>query len=657
MTNILKKYFFNSWLWALLLFIGLLGLYIRTLMPGTVGGDAGELQYAGPILALTHPTGLPLYIFVGHLWSKVVVVGTVAYRMNLLAAVSGALGSAILLWMTYRLYNRWIIAILAGLTCGLGATFWGQAVLADKYAFNTIFVSAVVGLALWWARDHEKPYADRLLYVLSAVYGISLLHHRTMLLFAFCLGFLVLYHERWAIWENKRRTIVCLGLVLLPALITYPLFLPWIQSRNLAPSEWQPQTVGQWIEWLMDRHEAKEAFVVPGIMEQLENYTNTMLHDYTIIVVAIGALGAVQLARQDLGAGFFVIFTYLLQGGLAANWRDNDRPFTYFLPSFILLVYAYAHGLNILWNWAEQRLTFSFARQKLILSSAVGIVGALVIALQWNYAYPIRARDADYGYPLGIWRTTIKTGDMGERLASGMDDLPPNAVLLTEWEPATILWYYQKVEGIRPDITIKYPVERYLPIYEATGRPLCISHHVRVNELSERIYHPTAYDALICLQDQPTIINSLDELPPRVIRLGKSLSTPEGIPQLMLAGYWVDEATYEQGSYQPLVLSWWALDDLDVDYSISVRVYREDWTQIWQNDIQHPVSGMYPTSQWVKNELVHDYHELAIPPEMPVGNYFWAVIVYRQLPDGTILNLRHETDGEVIFGSTFQVVE
>ncbi len=656
MTDRLSKLFLAPWLWAFILLSALLAVYIQTLMPGTVGGDAGELQYAGPILALTHPTGLPLYIFVGHLWAEAVTVGTVAYRMNLLAAVSGALGSAILLWMVYRLYNRWLIAITAGLTCGLGATFWGQAVLPDKYAFNTIFVAAVVGLALWWAQDHHKPHANRLLYLLSAIYGISLLHHRTMLLFAFGLGFLVLYHERAAVWQNKRRTLICLALVTLPALITYPLFLPWIQSRELAPSEWQPTTVGQWIEWLMDRHEAKEAFVVPGVAQQLENYSTIMLNDYTIIVVGIAILGAISLARRDLGAGFLLIFTYALQGGLAANWRDNDRPFTYFLPSFILLVYAYAHGLAVIWLWAEQRLKDFSPRWKLAVPSSLALLTVVVAVSQWSYAYPLRQHDADYGQPLGIWRTTLKTGDMGERLASGMADLPPNTVLLTEWEPSTILWYYQQVEGLRPDLTIKYPVERYLPLYEDTARPLCVSHHVRVNEISERIYHPTAYDALICLQSQPAIINSLDELPARVVRVGKALSTPDGTPQLMLAGYWMDETTYQQASYQPLVLSWQALADLEDDYSLSVRIYREDWTEIWHTDIQHPVSGMYPTSQWIQNEVVHDYHELAIPPDMPVGNYFWAVIVYRRLPDGTLQNLRHESDGEVIFGSTFQVI-
>jgi len=46
--------------------------YVRTLLPGLVGGDAGQLQYAARLLVLTHPTGFPLYLAIGHLWSSLV---------------------------------------------------------------------------------------------------------------------------------------------------------------------------------------------------------------------------------------------------------------------------------------------------------------------------------------------------------------------------------------------------------------------------------------------------------------------------------------------------------------------------------------------------------------------------------------------------------
>jgi hypothetical protein len=114
----IKRLFNNrsSRILALAVFVIMLAVYVRTLMPGTVGGDAGELQYAGPLLALVHPTGQPLYVLLGKLWTALVPIGTAAYRMNLLAAVSAAGACATLAWMIGAVYRApWI-----GLGCRAG---------------------------------------------------------------------------------------------------------------------------------------------------------------------------------------------------------------------------------------------------------------------------------------------------------------------------------------------------------------------------------------------------------------------------------------------------------------------------------------------------------------------------------------------------------
>ena len=68
-----------------------LAVYLRTLAPGALGGDPGELQFVPAILSMPHPTGTPLYILLGKLWSMLPLGPSVAWRMNLLAALSAAL--------------------------------------------------------------------------------------------------------------------------------------------------------------------------------------------------------------------------------------------------------------------------------------------------------------------------------------------------------------------------------------------------------------------------------------------------------------------------------------------------------------------------------------------------------------------------------------
>ena len=68
--------------WVLIvLLIGVLIVYLRTLLPGAVGGDPGELQFVPALLSLPHPTGTPLYCLLGKLWSLLPLGPTVAWRM------------------------------------------------------------------------------------------------------------------------------------------------------------------------------------------------------------------------------------------------------------------------------------------------------------------------------------------------------------------------------------------------------------------------------------------------------------------------------------------------------------------------------------------------------------------------------------------------
>ena len=49
-----------------------------TAAPTVLPGDSGEFQFAAPLLGLAHPTGYPLYLILGKLWTVLVPWGDVA---------------------------------------------------------------------------------------------------------------------------------------------------------------------------------------------------------------------------------------------------------------------------------------------------------------------------------------------------------------------------------------------------------------------------------------------------------------------------------------------------------------------------------------------------------------------------------------------------
>jgi len=72
-----------------------LALYAATLAPTVLAGDGGEFQFVPYLLGVAHPTGYPLYTILGWLWSHLLPVGDVAYRMNLFSAFWAALAVAL----------------------------------------------------------------------------------------------------------------------------------------------------------------------------------------------------------------------------------------------------------------------------------------------------------------------------------------------------------------------------------------------------------------------------------------------------------------------------------------------------------------------------------------------------------------------------------
>ncbi|MCX7670473.1 MAG: DUF2723 domain-containing protein, partial [Anaerolineae bacterium] len=125
-------------------------LYLRTLAPGLLGGDSGEFQFAAWLGGFAHPTGYPLYLLMGWLWTHIVPLGDPAWRMNLLSAIWGAATAG----MFYLLAGQ--IGMLAGrpgpfvrpaafcaaALFAVTPTFWSQAVIAEVYTLNAALLVA-----------------------------------------------------------------------------------------------------------------------------------------------------------------------------------------------------------------------------------------------------------------------------------------------------------------------------------------------------------------------------------------------------------------------------------------------------------------------------------------------------------------------------------
>ena len=78
-------------------------------------GDSGELVTAVAVLGIPHPSGYPLYVMLGKLWTLLVPFGSIAFRMSLFSAffAAGACG------LLYRLGREMRLPVPASILSAL----------------------------------------------------------------------------------------------------------------------------------------------------------------------------------------------------------------------------------------------------------------------------------------------------------------------------------------------------------------------------------------------------------------------------------------------------------------------------------------------------------------------------------------------------------
>jgi hypothetical protein len=136
-------------------FVIALAVYVRTLLPGVSFGDWAEAQLIPSRLGVLHPTGYPLYLLVGKLFS-LLPVGSVAFRANLLSAVAAAGVVAMAVLIARRLGVRPVVAIGAALSLAFTGTIWEEATFSEMNGLHLLLVALLLHRALVW-RSERRP--------------------------------------------------------------------------------------------------------------------------------------------------------------------------------------------------------------------------------------------------------------------------------------------------------------------------------------------------------------------------------------------------------------------------------------------------------------------------------------------------------------------
>ncbi|RME85816.1 MAG: DUF2723 domain-containing protein [Caldilineae bacterium] len=614
---------------AILLFLSSLTIYIATLAPtvATIFDDSLELQLALPTFAIIHPTGYPLYSLLGWLFTRLVPLGDAAYRANLFSAVAASATVALFYPLARRLgAARWP-SFLAALVFALGPVWWSQATIAEVYTLQGLLTALILLALLRWESAPEPEHRRRDLMLAGLGIGLGLAHHRmTLLLLPGVLPFLV-----WADPSLLRRPRAWISplLALLAPLLLYAL-LPL--RAHIGSLDGSYARIG-FLGWVLGGGYSTFLRDNPfGIERSFGDLFRLLAEQYGILGIVLPFAGYTLWRLQPRRLLLLVLIA--IADLLFARWYLVADVQVFLIPSFVVWAAGIAVGLTALWD-AVRTYVAALLRRLGTPSAAstwfraFGLFFALFL-LTWPVALARqRWPDLDRSQPpVRAWGVHDYGIDM-------LTSAAPQARIVGLLGEMTLLRYFQRTQGLRPDVitvaadpeperleAITAGIHTQQPTY--TTRPLA--------GLAET-YSLSAEGPLIRIW--PAGQADPKDLPTRTFA-----SVPSD-PPLRLLGWDARLRSPRSGPGVRVRLLWQSDAHPPPDMKISARLLTSDGTLLAQRD-DFPVHNAYPPSRWRPFERVLDAYDL--PLETRPSTSLTLLIILYNPSDGREL-ARWQTSG------------
>jgi len=608
-----------EWATGLLLFLVPLIAYLATMMPGVGTRDGYELQAASATLGFAHPTGYPLFPILGYLWLAITgagaaAPGAIAWRINLLCAIYAAASVPLVYGTARRLVGRRSFAAWGALLYGFSHTLWSQASQPEKYTLNALFVALVLYLALGTTDPQERGPHPRLRW-LALAYGLSLAHHRTMLMLAPALALYLIWRDP-GLLRRPKEWLPALGIALAPLLIY--LYIPW-----RAYAQGWAMTMPEFLAYISGSYYSQAVRLMDWASpERAGMFWRFVRTQYGLAGAALAIVGLVGLGRarrwRVLVCTAVAYATYYFWGTV---WYAYYNDVNSFIPNHMIMAMWIAAGGWTIWTG--------------LLHPAARILGSRFrnVSIR-NQAWVVSWTLAALMPMVLIWTNGPQVDRSDEWEATHWGhytvDLPiaQGATILADREKHPPLDYFARVEGLRPDldVVILGDERAYLDRLEwdlANETPVYLA---RFLPGLETRYTLQSLGPLVQVRGVPMTDTGAAGPYQAPIRAPARFSgPPNGKAQIELLGYQADTSpVYRAGESLPLTLLWQALwregEPQPGNYQVNLRLVSQLGTEWWSTSA-HPVGGMYPTGAWRAGEVVTDWHEVHLADDLPPGVY------------------------------------
>ena len=442
----LEKKISLNFLVAIIVFVLVFFVYLFTLAPTIFIEDSPEYITAIAVLGIAHPSGYPLYILLGKLFTLIIPFGSIAWKVNLMSAFFGAATCSLVYLICQRLVGNRFVSFVSALILGFSEVFWSQSVVAEVYTLNAFFVALLILILIVWQEKKEAKY----LLWFAFLYGLSLTNHQMMMLLAPAFVLFILLVD-WKIIKNW-RLLIKLFLLFLLGLSLY-LYLPLRGRQNPSLNWGRPQSLSYLWDILTRRYYNDLSFDLDLVAKSFYFFSfllGIIKQFYSLFLfLAIGGLlvffkknkriAWLTLAIflfNSLGIIFLRHFSYSVKGDYIYR--------VYYLPCYIILVIWFAVVLAYFFDLLPKVIPKKLYKAVLILM----ILATLI------YPTSLFARNYRYNNYSNFWLNY-------DYYKCVLESLEPNSVLLSKDQDGISndtelfsLLYLQMVEKKRTDVFI-----------------------------------------------------------------------------------------------------------------------------------------------------------------------------------------------------------
>ncbi len=477
---------------ALAVFVTALIVYILTLAPTVLwgGGDFATFQTRIALMTIDADIwGHPLYVLAAHPFTWL-PIGDLAYRANLSAAVFSALALGLLFRLIYDVVGSLAAASLSTLMLMVAHTFWTYAVMPKSYSLNSVLLVAI----LYWLFHWRRTKQDRFLGAAGFLLGFAALSHTLFILFLpapLVYIFLCRPPRRWY--------------ALLKFILTYLVGVaPYLALTIMGKQSGVASNAGVNLIGSVFQVLTTPAYWPTGMLV----FVGALVYQFPVTLI-VGVIGLMVAWRRDRAFTVLLTLIYLADVVFTWSWLPGTpqlssyvQNFHFYLPSYIIVVIWAGYGFDWLLRWRPwTRLALAGLAAIVFLSPIVVYAAAPILAKPFLATFDVRqlpGRDAT-AYLFSPWKNEeYGARELGEQILA---TLPPDALIVADYNIYEILNFLHAVENRRPDvgvILLQSQIEDNIFRQLDRSRPLFIPDTQRYYNLDiiQKYYHIEPYQSI-----------------------------------------------------------------------------------------------------------------------------------------------------------------